>query len=169
MLLWITCGKFLAEYPAEGSPKTDRMQARENRKTECRVRRLYLLPFDRSKQISEQSVRAMSAQLQECRLLALQCRGQRLILIRCTFRWQRAISTLRKLGGVLLMTEEAVKSLQLKLRECCLNVKNPSSAVSQGFAGCLTSLVKTRGRVIGHCQVIALLFNPGACAIFLLA
>ncbi|MFM7982470.1 MAG: DUF3638 domain-containing protein, partial [Candidatus Fonsibacter sp.] len=55
-------------------------------------RRLYLLPFDRQRPVTKESVAAMLQQLQECRVL----------------------------GGTLLMTPEATLSLQLKLRECCL-------------------------------------------------
>ena len=42
----------------------------------------------------------------------------------------------RKMGGILLMTEESTRSLQLKLRECCLG--KTSAKLASAFAGRLT-------------------------------
>ena len=44
----------------------------------------------------------------------------------------------RKMGGILLMTEESTRSLQLKLRECCLG--RTSTKLASGFARSFAAL-----------------------------
>ncbi|CAJ1365171.1 unnamed protein product [Effrenium voratum] len=68
-------------------------------------RRVYVLHFDRTNIITEESVHALMSQLREC----------------------------RRTGSVLLMAEESTRSLQLKLRECCL--KGESAKLCAEFAG----------------------------------
>ena len=122
-------------------------------------RRLYLLPFNRGKCVTKESVKAIREQLGDCRKLVLQQSWQEasaITVVRlCGLQHppSTAINPVspapqpRRMGGTLLMTEESVRSLQLKLRECCLR---DSAQLACDFAGTLGAHSEQSGEICAY-------------------